>query len=403
VMSPLSRAMIWALAVGCAGVALALGFRRRGETTRGEARPTTPPPDPAPVARPPKVTLPGLDAPGGQQGSSPAPAGRLFGRYLLIEQLGQGGMSQVFSAVTFGAEGFRRKFVVKRLRPELSHDPAVVAQFIDEAKLGASLVHSNVVPVFDFGKVGEEYFLASEYILGRDLVRLIDRLQEVNAGPLSLPLALTCAHEVLRALEYAHTRLGEDGQPLGLVHRDVSPANVLVSARGEVKLFDFGIVKTERRMTQTQNGIVKGNVNFMSPEQAKGGKIDARADLFSLGLLLYFCLTGDVLYRGETTYALLMKAASGPGPEELARLHALPATAAELLVRALKPNPADRFQTAAAFAEALAPSLRAGPNDLATLMQRLFADEFRAEEQRFGVAGGPPAREERAPPPHARP
>src|SRR5205814_7906959 len=120
-----------------------------------------------------------------------------------------------------------------------------------------------------------------------------------------------------------------------IVHRDVSPTNVMVSARGEVKLFDFGIVKAEGRVTKTQSGVVKGNVSFMSPEQARGTEVDARADLFSLGLVLYYCLTGEVLYQGGTSYELLVKAATGPGPDELAKIAALPAPAAAIVTRAL--------------------------------------------------------------------
>jgi serine/threonine protein kinase len=287
--------------------------------------------------------------------------------------------------VTFGAEGFRRKFVVKRLRVELARDPSVVAQFIDEANLASTLVHSNVVPVFDFGKVGDEYFLAQEYILGRDLARLARRSLEKEGRALTPAAALYAVHETLRALEYAHAKTGENGQPLGIVHRDVSPSNVMVSARGEVKLFDFGIVKAEGRVTKTQSGVVKGNVTFMSPEQARGADVDARADLFSLGLVLYFCLAGEVLYRGQTTYELLVKAASGPGPEELARIDALPAPCPAILRRALAVPVGDRFQTAHEFLLAVAPHIAGGALDLAAMMPRLFVDDLREEEARFGT------------------
>jgi hypothetical protein len=282
-----------------------------------------------------------------------------FGRYMLLDLLGEGGMAQVFTAVTFGAEGFRRTFVVKRLRAELSREPGVVAQFIDEANLGSTLVHSNIIPVFDFGKVGEEYFLAQEYILGRDLGRLTARVIERDRRPLPPKVVLYAAAEVLQALEYAHGKLGDGGRPLGIVHRDVSPSNVLVSARGEVKLFDFGIVKAEGRVTKTQHGVVKGNVSFMSPEQARGISVDGRADLFSLGLVMFYCLTGEILYHGETTYELLVKAATGPGPGELARIAALPAPCADVVRKALETDPTKRYQTATEFADAVAPLVAA--------------------------------------------
>jgi hypothetical protein len=309
-----------------------------------------------------------------------------FGRYTLIDRLGEGGMSQVYTAVVFGAEGFRRRFVIKRLRPELLNDPAVVAQFIDEANMASSLVHSNIVPVLDFGKVNDEYFLATEYILGRDLSRVTRHCFDHAGTGMPLPAALFAAHETLKALEYAHTRTGDGGRPLGIVHRDVSPNNVLVSSRGEVKLFDFGIVKAEGRVTRTEHGVVKGNVSFMSPEQARGQAVDPRADIFSMGLVLFYCLTGDVLYSGTTSYELLLKAATGPGPEEQARIRALPAPANALVARALAVDPGQRFASAGEFATAVLPHVGQGSGQLATLMHQSFGEEFRWEEQRFASA-----------------
>jgi len=309
-----------------------------------------------------------------------------FGRYRLVDLLGEGGMAQVYTAVTFGAEGFRRTFVVKRLRAELSREPAVVAQFIDEANLGSTLVHSNIIPVFDFGKVGDEYFLAQEYILGRDLGRLAVRAIEKQQRALPPTTVLYAASETLRALEYAHTKLGDGGKPMAIVHRDVSPSNILVSARGEVKLFDFGIVKAEGRVTKTQHGVVKGNVSFMSPEQARGINIDGRADLFSLGLVIFYCLTGETLYKGSTTYEALVKAATGPGDEELARIAALPAPCADIVRKALEVDPTKRYQTAGEFGAALAPHVSGGAAEAGSLMSTLFAEDFRAEEARFAAA-----------------
>jgi hypothetical protein len=384
----------WLVAALIAAGGLFFGLRR--PALAGGSQPALAAPAPTTNPPGPGATLPAasgdVSAFGStiQAASPPAAArpsnGVPFGRYLLLERLGEGGMSQVYTAVTFGAEGFRRKFVVKRLRPELAADPAVVAQFIDEANLASSLVHSNIVPVFDFGKQGDEYFLATEYILGRDLARIVRRMVEVDRQHMPLALSLFCAFETLKALEYAHTKTGEGGQPLGIVHRDVSPNNVLVSGRGEVKLFDFGIVKAEGRVTRTQHGVVKGNVSFMSPEQARGVDIDARADLFSMGLVLFYCLTGEVLYQGNTTYDLLLKAANGPGPDERARVAALPAPAAAIVARALEIDPGKRYQSAAEFATVLAPHMRNAGNELRGVMQRLFADEFRQEEKRFADA-----------------
>ena len=297
-------------------------------------------------------------------------------------------MAEVYTAVTFGAEGFRRTFVVKRLRAELAREPAVVAQFIDEANLGSTLVHSNIIPVFDFGKVGDEYFLAQEYILGRDLGRLAARVDREAAARAAAerrsatPRPRRCARSSTRTPSWARA-----GRPLGIVHRDVSPSNILVSARGEVKLFDFGIVKAEGRVTKTQHGVVKGNVSFMSPEQARGIDIDGRADLFSLGLVMFYCLTGEVLYQGTTTYELLVKAATGPGAEELARIAALPAPCAEhRRARRWRSTRPSATRPPPSSARRWRRTSAGGAAEAAALMSTLFAEDFRAEEARFAAA-----------------
>jgi hypothetical protein len=302
-----------------------------------------------------------------------------FGRYRLLERLGEGGMAEIYTAVLHGAEGFRRLFVVKRLRPHIARNRSAVEQFIDEAKMGSSLVHSNIVPVFDFGKVNDEYFLAQEYIIGRDLGRLIERHVERTGRPLSERVTLYIVHEVLEALAYAHTRTDPSGNPLGLVHRDISPGNIMLTSRGEVKLFDFGIVKAEGRVSRTDVGVVKGNVSFMSPEQARGMAVDGRSDLFSLGLVMYYALTHEQLYPGESTFDQLMKAATGPKTEHLRRLTELPPVSTALLARALVTDPVSRYQSAAEFAAAIAPQIAGAKSEAAALMQQLFGEEFKRE------------------------
>jgi len=302
-----------------------------------------------------------------------------FGRYRLLERLGEGGMAELYTAVLHGAEGFRRVYVVKRLRPEVARNRSAVEQFIDEAKLGSTLVHSNIVPVFDFGKVGDEFFLAQEYIIGRDLGKMVTRHIEKVGRPLSEPLMLYLVHEVLEALAYAHNRTDAAGNPIGLVHRDISPGNVMVTARGEVKLFDFGIVKGEGRVSRTDVGVVKGNVSFMSPEQARGQAVDARSDLFSLGLVLYYGLTGEQLYPGHSTFDQLMRAATGPRTEQLKLVAELPQTAVSIVSRALAVDPGLRYQTAAEFGAAVAPYVGGGKAEAAAVIQQLFGEEFKRE------------------------
>jgi hypothetical protein len=329
---------------------------------------------PVPAGPPRHPSVPGgVPIPGhGQPGSA-------FGRYQLLDRLGEGGMAEIFTAVAHGVEGFSRVFVLKRLRPELARDKEAIGQFIDEARMQASLVHSNIVPVFDFGRVAEEYFMTQEYIVGRDLIRIIARNYEHGQRTLDPRFAYYVTHETLEALEYAHSKKDRQGQALGIVHRDVSAGNILVSARGEVKLSDFGIVKSNRRVTRTQVGMVKGNANFMSPEQARGQEVDARSDLFSIALVLYYCLTNQLLYDGDNDLEVLYKAASGPTAEDLQAIRRLPAPARDVLARALAVDPNARYQTATEFAAALAPFINGAKNEAARLMQVLFGEELGEE------------------------
>jgi hypothetical protein len=340
-------------------------------------------------AAPSRAPTQPLGTPGPRGGAPALAAARVnadleaqtFGRYRLLDRLGEGGMAEIYTAVLHGVEGFRRVVVLKRLRPQLARNRAAVDQFIDEAKLGSTLTHSNIVPVYDFGKVGDEYFMAQEYVVGRDMTRVLQRHVERTGRPLGERVVLYVAHEILDALAYAHNQTDVAGNPLGLVHRDIAPGNIMVTARGDVKLFDFGIVKAEGRLSKTDVGVVKGNVAFMSPEQARGHAVDARSDLFSLGLMMYYCLTNDPLYPSESTFDQLMKAAAGPRTEHLRKLGDLPPVAARILARALSVDPLGRYQTAAEFAADLVPHIVGGKVEAASLLQGLFGEELRRESQ----------------------
>jgi serine/threonine protein kinase len=218
--------------------------------------------------------------------------------------------------------------------------------------------------------------MTQEYILGRDLGRLLERLATRGQAGLPSPVAYFAAHETLQALAYAHTRYDQAGTPLGIVHRDVAAGNVIVSLAGEVKLSDFGIVKSNDRVSRTQIGMVKGNANFMSPEQARGQAVDARSDLFSLGLVLYYCLTGELLYPGQNDLEVLHHAAAGLLRDDFARIRRLPDPAPQILERALALDPNHRFQTAAEFADDLAIHMGGGRGGAAQLMRDLFGKEM---------------------------
>jgi serine/threonine-protein kinase len=301
-----------------------------------------------------------------------------MGRYHLLERVGEGGMAEIFIAATHGVEGFVRHFVVKRMHAQLARNREAVNQFVDEARLQSGLIHSNIVPVFDFGMAGDEYFMALEHIHGRDLERIVHRHIETLGRPPSLPVAYYIVHDVLEALAYAHSMTGEDGEPLQIVHRDVSPGNILVSFRGEVKLTDFGIAKAAWRVSQTEVGMVKGNTSFMSPEQARGEPVDARSDLFSVGVVLHYCLTGQFLYgEDEAVFKRLMRAAAGPAASDLLQLDKVPPAAIGILRRALALDPGQRYQTAREFARDLEGYFTSGRAELADLMTTLFPDRRR--------------------------
>ncbi|HEX4406754.1 MAG TPA: serine/threonine-protein kinase, partial [Polyangia bacterium] len=232
---------------------------------------------------------------------------------------------------------------------------------------------------FDFGVVAGEYFMTQEYIVGRDLGRLVTRNFELTGAGMPETLAYYVAHETLQALAYAHEQHDKNGEPMGIVHRDVSAGNVMVSLQGEVKLSDFGIVKSNRRVPQTQVGMVKGNANFMSPEQARGQTVDHRSDLFSLAHVLHYCLTGHLLYSGENDLDVLYRAAGGLTDEDFARLELLPEPARGVLTKALAFDPAQRFQSANEFADALAAHGGGGKSATARMMRQLFGAELQLQ------------------------
>jgi tRNA A-37 threonylcarbamoyl transferase component Bud32 len=369
------RAWGTAAALSLLGILPLLRSRRRARASRADAILDEARSGSTPEACPPSAVTPRVQ---------PVRGSRL-GRYEVVDRIGEGGMAEIYTAVTSGANGFRRRFVVKRLRPELV-DEETVSRFTDEAHLASSLVHPNIVPALDFERVHGECFMALEYIAGRDLGRLTRRLADRGALPLSPRAVLFVAHEVLAALEYAHGKRDEDGAPLGIVHRDVSPENILVSERGDVKLVDFGIAKAAHgQAPRTSLGRVRGHVCFMAPEQAQGRTVDRRADLFSLGLVVFYIFTRSHLYDGDTLYDRLVRAGRGPTGEDLRRIARLPAPLPDLLRRALAIEPEDRYQTAADFRRALAMHIDGGQAELAAALAHAFREELRAEQDRLAT------------------
>jgi serine/threonine protein kinase len=315
--------------------------------------------------------------------SPTAPSGRLVlahqqvGKYRLVKDLGTGGMARVFLASLDGPDGFAKPYVLKRILPEYSRDEQFSRMFAIEAKVASMLSHPNIVNVFEFSRDADEYFLVLEYVAGASLDRIVHRArrQSVQLGP---EVAVEIGIAVARALAYAHNLTLPDGTPLELVHRDVSPGNVLVSYDGDVKLTDFGVVKTS--ITATVAGVVKGKWSYMSPEQISSGPVDQRSDIFSLGVVLYELATGVRLFRGDSigaTAVRVMKAAIPPprtiSSEVDARLEAI-------LLKALARDPNARYQDAAALAADLeayraSRSMRVTAARLGSIVKLLFPEE----------------------------
>ncbi len=222
-----------------------------------------------------------------------------YGKYLLIDKIAKGGMAEVFLAKQTGSKGFERLLAIKRILPQFTENAEFVSMFINEAKVAAQLSHPNIVQISDFGEVEESFYIGMEYVMGRDLRSIMERSQKSNR-PLSIDQVLFIISRVCSGLEHAHKKKDLHGKELNLVHRDISPQNILISYDGEIKLVDFGIAKVALQENETRTGILKGKLAYMSPEQAWGKAIDHRSDLFSLGIVLYECATGKRLFKGDS-------------------------------------------------------------------------------------------------------
>jgi eukaryotic-like serine/threonine-protein kinase len=278
-----------------------------------------------------------------------------FGRYQLVERLAVGGMAELFVAASPGEHGFQKKVVIKRLLPHLVADETYKAMFIDEAKLTARLVHPKIAQTFELGKVDEALFIAMEYVDGIDVLALL-REFAVRRRRVEPQLAAWIAHEVLDALDYAHNQSGEDGSRLNIVHRDISPSNVLMSVRGDIKLVDFGIARQQdsERAHKSKSGTLKGKYGYMSPEQVIEQSLDARSDLFSVGVVLAELLTGRRLFAATNELDVLLMVRDA----KLARFEKygadLDPDLANIVRKALKKSVDERWSSAAQFRDAVA-------------------------------------------------
>ena len=275
-----------------------------------------------------------------------------FGRHLLLERINVGGMAEVFKAKAFGVEGFERVVAVKRILPTLAQDEEFVTMFIDEARIAAHLNHQNIVQIYELGKHEEIFYISMEYVAGRDLRQLLDHQKKLDR-PMELPKACFLISRVCEALEYAHRRRDPAGRDMKIIHRDVTPQNVIISYEGEVKLCDFGIAKAASRVSRTQVGVLKGKFAYMSPEQVRGHITDRRSDLFALGVIFYEMLTGQRLFLGDSDYQTLEAVRNAVIPPPRSYNPQISPDLEQILLRMLARDPKDRYQWAAEIHEDL--------------------------------------------------
>ena len=309
---------------------------------------------------------------------SPTRTGESLARYVCLRRIARGGMAELFLARREGSAGFRKLVALKRVLPHLADDPSFARMFISEARLAAGLVHPHVAQVLDLGELEGRSFLAMEYVHGQDLRAVLQAAgRALPERCLPLPCALAVVEAVADALHHAHELRGPGGRPLELVHRDVSPSNVLLGYDGSIKLTDFGIAKVSSETQATDTHSLKGKIAYMSPEQARGEPVDRRSDVFSLGIVLFEATTGYRLFTGPSEFAILNQVARGEVVSPRDAIPEYPAALEAIVMRALAPAMEQRYPTAQALAQdlrafAAAHGGRADRDALASLMSALF-------------------------------
>ncbi len=336
-----------------------------------------------------------------------------FGRYLLLDRLSTGGMAEGFLAKSSGLQGFEKVVAIKRILPSVSEDSDFTTMFIDEARISANLNHVNIAQIFEFGQVEGQYYIAMEYIPGKDLRAIQSHLADTGRV-MEVPIALHIAARLCQAIDYAHRQKNAEGESMGIIHRDVSPPNVLCAYEGAVKLIDFGIAKAASRATRTRAGKLKGKFAYMSPEQVQGLSLDHRSDIFSLGTVIHELLSGRRLFQGENQIGTLnlVRRAEVPAPSTINP--EVPLEVDRIVLKALCKNRDERYGWASELRADIERYLaRSGvvfeSNHLAEWMRAEFAGEIEAERRmRERIHSLRPeevdgAAESAAPPPAAEP
>ena len=396
----------------------------RPQTSAGAvAVPRMPPPPPV-VVRPVPVPMPmpvppPPPAPVKEEEGEPTDGTR-FGQYVLLEKIATGGMAEVWKARMRGAEGFQKIVAIKKILPHLSDNQEFIGMFVDEAKLAAQLNHNNIVHIYDLDKVGDSYYIAMEFVDGHDLKNILKQAHE-RSQPMTVEVALFITSKIASALDYAHRKRDFDEKDLSLVHRDVSPQNVLISEEGDIKLCDFGIAKAASKASHTQVGALKGKLQYMSPEQASGKSIDKRSDIFALGTVLFEMLTSRKLFTGENEISILEQVREARVVPPSQFNEEVTADIDRVVFKTLQKDPAARYQTAGDMArdiDAILYNFKPTPTsaDLAIYMHHIWSAEtpmprFEQQPERAPepvrdssdlAAVAPPPRVASTPPPVAR-
>jgi len=300
-------------------------------------------------------------------------------RYRVVERLAAGGMAEVFVGDAMSVQGFKKRVAIKRVLPHLASNENFIGMFLDEARLGARMNHANIVSVLDIGAADNTYFIVMEYVDGANLKTIIEVLQK-QGRPVPMKEAVYIAMEACRGLSYAHELCDDDGNDLDIVHRDISPPNILISKRGEVKVTDFGLAKASTQLEKTDPGVVKGKFSYLAPEAALGDAVDERADLFAMGIVLWEMIAGRRLFLGDSDYQTVKLVQQANVPSLSAINPEADDSLERILAKALAKNPADRYQTAREMSDALAGflfshQLKVTSYDIASLVKNAVENE----------------------------
>jgi serine/threonine protein kinase len=311
----------------------------------------------------------------------------VFGKYVLLERINVGGMAEVFKAKTFGIDGFERILAIKRILPNMADDEEFINMFVDEARIAVQLAHNNIVQIYELGKYEQQYYIAMEYVSGKDLRQVLDRFRK-NEKTFPVAEAAYIATKICDGLDYAHRKNDPTGKPLNFIHRDVSPQNILMGYEGDIKITDFGIAKAEDRASKTQAGVLKGKFGYMSPEQVRGLDIDRRSDIFAVGILMYEMLTGKRLFVGESDFATLEKVRNAEITPPREANPQLSEDLEKVMMKALAAERDERYQWASELSEALQRYLIIDNTiftgkKLAELLSQEYAEDIEQEKKRM--------------------